>query len=118
MVQTYPGSPWQYNISRGADASTTGTVAFTGATAATSMCYLTKAVVTIDASSNCRWFLWASSTGNVMLGPFYPTTCETYNFDFGPIGLRETGTATTSANVGWVFSASGIFNFQAIGYAV
>jgi hypothetical protein len=118
MVETYPGSPWQYNISRGTDASTTGTVAFSGNTAATSMCYLTKLIVSFDASAVARWFLWASSTGNVMLGPFYPTTNDSWMFDFGPVGLRRTGTATTSINVGWVFSASGIFNCQMIGYSV
>jgi len=116
MVQTYPGSPWQYTRS-GTEASNTGTIAWTAATSMVGLCYLTKAVVTYDASAVGKWWLYQDTTATVFLGPFYPTTCQTWIFDFGPVGLH-TATTTSSYNVGWVCSTSGIFNIQLIGYAV
>ncbi len=112
MVITSPGSPWQFSRN-GTSASATGTICWDAATV--NLGYLVNAVITYDASAVGKIWLWQGTTATILLGPFYPVTCDSWIMNFGPRGLACT---TTGLDIGWCCSTSGIVNVYLNGYAV
>ena len=111
MVITLPGLPWQYSRPAAA-ASSTGTVAYD--VAATGRGYLTKALVTYDASAAARIWIWGGTTATSMI-TLYMNTATSFFADLGPIGLKA---SASGGDIGWAASASGPVGFVLMGYAV
>lgn len=111
MVLTLPGSPWQYNRAAAA-ASATGTAAYD--VSATGRGFLTKAIITYDASAAGRIWIWCGTTATAML-TLYPATATTFAFDFYPPGLMA---SASGGDIGWAASATGPVGIVLMGYAV
>jgi hypothetical protein len=113
MVITLPGNPWAYRTNL--STSITGVTGTIAADAGSGRAYLLHGVITFDASAAGKWWIWQGTTATIMVGPFYPTTCDSWVLAFGPRGYP--GTAT-SLDIGWAVSASGLFSFNLDGYTV
>lgn len=114
MVITLPGNPWNYRT----DISTSitgGATATTAADAGSGRAYLVHGIVTFDASAAGKWFIYGGTSATIMVGPFYPTTCDSWIFDLSPRGLPA---SATSLDIGWAASTSGLYTLVLEGYTV
>lgn len=111
MVLTLPGAPWQYGRAAAA-ASSTGTVAYD--VPATGRGYLTKAIITYDASAAGRIWIWGGTTATAMV-TMYMATATSFAFDFYPPGLMA---SASGGDIGWAASSTGPVGIVLMGYAV
>lgn len=114
MVQTFPGAPVFYRFNA-LTASATGTVCFSCSTAPTGHAYLMNAVITFDASAVGKIWLWQGTTATAFMGPFFPTTCQSWILNLGPMGQRATA---KGLDIGWCCSTSGLVTLAMNGYVV